>query len=100
MNDDTVEPRDGPAVAVVALRGEVDIATIEPARAEVDVRIAGGATRIVFDLSAVSFLDSIALALFAQTRRRGVDVTIRHPSRLTRRVIELTGLSDVVTVEP
>jgi anti-anti-sigma factor len=84
---------------VVAFRGEVDVATIGPLRAEVDELVARGAAGIVFDLAAATFLDSSALALFAQTRRRGVEVTIRHPSDLVRRVIELTGLSTVVTVE-
>jgi anti-anti-sigma factor len=100
MSEAVQRPAGGVDPPVVVLRGEIDVATIAPLRAEVDAHIASGATRIVFDLAAVSFLDSTALALFAQTTRRGVDVTIRHPSRLARRVIELTGLSDVVTVEP
>jgi anti-anti-sigma factor len=86
--------------AVVALRGEIDVATIGPIRAEVESHVARGVTHVVFDLAAATFLDSSALALFVQTRRRGIDVTIRHPSDLARRVIELTGLSSVVTVEP
>ena len=81
------------------LRGELDLATIEPVRASVDEALAAGAQQVVFDLSNVTFLDSSALALFSQTALR-VGVTIEQPSALVRRSIEITGLTSLLTVTP
>jgi anti-anti-sigma factor len=101
-HDDTQVSDPGDAVAVhrVAPTGELDIATIDPVRDDVDAAIAQGATAIVFDLKEVTFLDSSALAVFAYAARQVEHVRITNPSPIARRVIEQTGLVDVLHVEP
>ena len=84
----------------IAPSGELDIATIEPVRSEVEIAIARGATVIVFDLSAVTFLDSSALAVFAYAARQVDRVRVTHPSAIALRVIEQTGLVEMLHVEP
>ena len=86
--------------SVVILSGEVDIATIEPVRASVDKLIAEGHDHITFDVTEVTFLDSSALALLAQTARQGIQVSVRQPSQVLRRMIEATGMTSVVVFEP
>ena len=80
--------------------GELDLATIGPVREEVDAAIAQGATAIVFDLTDVTFLDSSALALFAYAARLVEHVQVLNPNTFARRVIEQTGLTEVLHLEP
>jgi anti-anti-sigma factor len=95
------EPPNGAGSAYrIAPSGELDVATIDPVRNDVDAAIGRGATSIVFDLAAVTFLDSSALAVFAYAARRVATVQITNPSAIARRVIQETGLADVLNVGP
>jgi len=98
-HDDTElsDPGDA-AVHRIAPSGELDIATIDPVREEVDAAIAQGATALVFDLSNVTFLDSSALAMFAYAARQIERVEVTNANAVARRVIEQTGLTDVLHV--
>ena len=84
----------------IAPSGELDLATIDPVRSDVDVAIARGAKEIVFDLINVTFLDSSALAMFAYAARQVERVRVTNPNTIARRVIEETGLDDLLHVEP
>jgi len=84
----------------IAPAGELDIATIDPVREEVERAIAQGVTVIVFDLGAVTFIDSSALAVFAYAARQVARVQVINPNEISRRVLEQTGLLDVLHVEP
>jgi anti-anti-sigma factor len=83
----------------IAPSGELDLATIDPVRSDVETAIAQGATAIVFDLTDVTFLDSSALAVFAYAARRVDRVQITNPNSIARRVIEETGLADVLNLQ-
>ena len=102
MDDDPQlsPPSDAAAVHRIAPTGELDIASIDPVRDDVDTAIAQGATAIVFDLTEVTFLDSSALAVFAYAARHVTVVQVSNPSALARRVLEETGLLDVLHVTP
>jgi anti-anti-sigma factor len=91
---------DAPTGQRITPSGELDLATIGPVREEVDAAIAQGATAIVFDLTDVTFLDSSALALFAYAARLVERVQVLNPNAFARRVMEETGLADVLHVEP
>jgi len=54
----------------------------------------------VFDLTDVTFLDSSALAVFAYAARLVERVQVVNPNPFARRVIEQTGLSDVLHLGP
>jgi anti-sigma B factor antagonist len=102
-HDDTElsEPAtDAMVVHRIAPSGELDLATIDPVRDDVDAAITSGATLIVFDLTAVTFLDSSALAVFAYAARQVERVQVANPNAIARRVIEETGLADVLQLEP
>jgi anti-anti-sigma factor len=86
--------------AVVPLVGEVDVLNIGTVRDAVETAIGDGAAEVVFDLAAASFIDSSSLALFAQTSLRVGKVVVRDPPEVIRRVIEATGLINVLVVEP
>jgi anti-sigma B factor antagonist len=86
--------------AVLRISGEVDISTAPQLRErlqQLDSR------RVVVDLSAMTFIDSTGLGVlvgaFKRLREGGGDLVLRAPTRSTRKVLELTGLSQVVTIE-
>ena len=74
------------AVGLVAVRGEVDLATV--GRIENELALLGGRP-IVLDLSRVTFLDSTGLTLLIRTAGR---VTIGAVSPTVVRLIQTCGL--------
>jgi anti-sigma B factor antagonist len=80
--------------------GELDAFAAPEIRAAVDEL--AGTTRVVADLSAVSFLDSTALGLLVRAVRelgeRGADVRIVLPKGTARRIFEITTLDRVLPI--
>ena len=86
----------------IAVRGDLDLATIDDLRPALDQAIeAGGATTLV--LTDCTFLDSSALKVIADTGRRasesGARFAISRPSPQAARVLEISGLDTIVTIE-
>jgi anti-sigma B factor antagonist len=81
--------------------GDIDIASCGQLADAVtaDVGALNGA-KVVFDLTEVSFIDSSGLAVLIDTVNQGHHVTVRGASPVLRRVIEATGLTEVLEVEP
>lgn len=91
---------DDSGATVVLLRGELDIASVEPIRAEVEKALSqAGNDSVTFDLSKLDFMDSSGLALLVGASKRVGFVLIRQPSATIRRVIEVTGLDAVLRVD-
>ncbi|MGH9303277.1 MAG: STAS domain-containing protein [Acidimicrobiales bacterium] len=83
---------------VVALCGELDLATVEIAAAEVEPSLAGRPERVVFDVSALRFMDSSGIAFLLSVARRAERVELRGPSAAIRRLIEVTGLEKALPI--
>ncbi|HEX3462275.1 MAG TPA: STAS domain-containing protein [Acidimicrobiales bacterium] len=81
-------------VHLVALQGELDIATAQ-GLADWLVEISGSA--VVVDLSGVTFMDSTGLTALATARQRmaekGDDLLLTRPTPIVRRVLEVMGLA-------
>jgi anti-sigma B factor antagonist len=96
----------GPAdeTAIVVTEGELDLYTSPPFKTALVGAIEGGATRVVVDLTAVTFIDSSALgALIGGARRSaltGTELMIVCPAGPVARVIDLTGLHRAFTIYP
>ncbi len=91
-----VEPeRESVRVAPV---GELDIATVEKLRAEVERLREAGFTDLVLDLRGVRFLDStglrLVLELDAAARQASQELTIIRGSAVVQRIFEVTQVSD------
>ncbi len=84
----------------VALRGEIDIASVPLLQERVS---ALSGPRVVIDLSEVTFMDSSGIGALLRVRQelegRAVAVTVRRPVDRVRRVIDLLGLADVLLDE-
>jgi anti-anti-sigma factor len=96
----TPELRAEGSTTVLVLRGEADLA----ARALVSdalSRVIGSHTGdVVVDLAEVEFIDTAIVRVLADAQRfldhHGRALTIRSPSRLATRVLNLFGLTDLV----
>ena len=90
--------REGSTV-VIAVRGEVDIATAPLLRAVLDGVYAAHPRRVEVDLSEVTFLDSHVLTTLIAARRRlaaaRAALALRDPSRQVVRVLAASGLDRV-----
>jgi anti-sigma B factor antagonist len=82
--------------------GEVDLSTAASLRARIDEIIAGGAGRLVIDLSAVGFMDSSGLSALVAglkaMRVAGGELTIVCGTESILKVFMVTGLERVFTI--
>lgn len=100
---------------VIALYGELDLSSSSQVAPEIEALVGAHAedprgaiagdgakavvARIVFDLGGLDFMDSAGIALLLRAASRAGPVGVRNPSDLIRRVIELTGLGDLLVIE-
>lgn len=90
-----------PDVPVLVLSGEIDLSSVVALRTAIEElpRPAVEAALII-DLAAVSFMDSTGLGWLAGLARAGCAVTLRGAPAPIRKLLEVTGIDGVVTVEP
>jgi anti-sigma B factor antagonist len=85
---------------VLAVGGEIDIATAPRLRNAVDAALASGAAEIAIDLAATTFMDSAGVHVLVDATRRaaelGRSLTIASPSAAVLRVIELAGVAELL----
>ena len=83
------------ATTVLAVEGELDLASAPNLKWTLTDLISGGARRIVLDLSAVTFIDSTALGVLVGIHR-GLPadgrMAIARPGAEVMNILELTGL--------
>jgi anti-sigma B factor antagonist len=91
-----------PGIPVLAVRGEIDVASAPEFHASLSDLIGQGHEVVMVDLSEVSFIDSTGLGVLV-----GAEKEMRQSSRDLRlvvtqpqitRLLELTGLDEVFTV--
>jgi anti-sigma B factor antagonist len=84
---------------VVAVSGDLDISNADALEAALASLTTTRPRRIVFDLSELRFIDSAGIAVLLGAASRADDVRLRRPSPAVRRVVELTGLAEVLPIE-
>lgn len=89
---------DGEGV-VIMLSGEIDLSNIDVLFDKIEPVVAKRAQPVVFDLRELTFMDSSGIALLLRIAAHAQSVRVRKPSALVRRMIEATGLSDVLPIE-
>jgi anti-sigma B factor antagonist len=89
-----------PSGLVLTVSGELDIATAPALRDLLAVAIDAGKRRLVIDLSAISFLDSVALATIVHAKQRlpegGRMALAVDPASYVMLVFESSGLRKVL----
>jgi len=93
-----VSERDG--VAVLTVRGEIDVSTAPRLRQQLVEMASTGQDRVVLDLDAVDFLDSTGLGVLIGGLKRfrslGGDLLLVCTRPRILKVFEITGLSGVL----
>jgi anti-sigma B factor antagonist len=92
--------------AVVLVVGELDALTAPRLHDELVALAADGIDRVVLDLRRLDFVDSFGLGVIVSARRRlsqqgnSLCVVAGEDQRTLRRVLEITGLDQVLPVHP
>jgi anti-anti-sigma factor len=93
-------PEDG--VAVVALRGQLDIDTAAHLRSALETALERPTPRVVVDLSGLTFCDSIGLSSLALAYNHCVDsggyLRLAAPNPFLRKVLTVVGLAAAVPI--
>lgn len=87
-------------VPVVSLSGELDISNAEAVSVAIEAVIDDQAKRVIFELGALTFMDSTGIALLLKICNRVGSIEVRSPTSTVRRVIEVTGLADTFGLVP
>jgi anti-anti-sigma factor len=91
-----------PSGLAVTVSGELDIATAPALRDRLNEAIDAGTYRFVVDLSAVSFLDSVALATIVHAKQRlpegGRMAIATEPDSYVTLIFESSGLANVLDI--
>ena len=85
---------------VVSLSGELDLTNAERVKSAIGDVIPDGTSRLVVETSELKFMDSSGLALLASITRKVTEIELRDPSPIVRRLIELTGLAEIMNIRP
>jgi anti-anti-sigma factor len=92
------EARD--SVTLISVRGELDLSTA-PELSELTTRLLEqGDSRLVYDLSGLTFCDSTGLTVFVRAKNRideiGGRLSLAAPSPIVHRVLDVSGLLQVL----
>ncbi len=90
------------SVIWLALSGELDLAFSSSARLALE-RAQSEASLVIVDLARVEFMDSTGVHMLleaqARARRDGTRLVVASPSAVVRRLLDLTGTVDRLTVD-
>src|SRR4051812_2499354 len=88
--------------ASVVLAGEIDLAVAPALRAHLGALCDGGARSVELEASGVTFIDSAGLSVLVAIDRRCREgkggLTLRSPSPVVLRTLQIAGLLDVFPV--
>src|ERR1700729_1815413 len=97
-----IEERPGASPPVIAVSGEIDVATAPQLRECLHKVIARGQTTVVLDLLGVTFLDSTALGVLVGALKRcrelGGELHVVVTDARIRKIFEITGLNKVFPI--
>jgi anti-sigma B factor antagonist len=107
--DPAVEPtialsvEHGEAGAVVTVGGDLEFGTAASLRSALIDLAHQGCDPLVVDLAGLDFIDSTGLSLLVQAKQRiesqGHRFVLRNPTERVRRVLEISGLAELFTIE-
>jgi anti-sigma B factor antagonist len=96
-----LESRTSDGAATIVVRGEIDMATAPQLRERMMEVVDAGVTSISVDCRGLEFLDSSGIGVLIAVRKRLGDdgvLTLEAPPAHVRKVLELTGVTEHVTI--
>ncbi len=98
-----IEVADTTSPTTVVLTGEIDVSTSNRVREALIAISNSGETSVVVDMTNVTFMDSTGLAALVGPLKRfrslNGQIVLRSPSKGVLKVLEITGLTRVFTIE-
>jgi anti-sigma B factor antagonist len=98
-----IEVADTTTPTTVVLTGEIDLATSGRVRDALMAVCNSGEIKVVVDMTNVTFMDSTGLAALVGPLKRfrsmNGEIVLRSPGRGVRKVLEISGLTRVFTIE-
>ncbi len=91
--------RDSSGVLTLTIVGELDIASVGAVNDAIDDYLSGDSSGVVFDLGGLTFMDSTGLALMLQVSKKVDAIEICNATPIVRRVIEATGLKEILGLQ-
>jgi anti-sigma B factor antagonist len=85
---------------VVTVTGELDIGNADSLRSVVEEVVAASPRVLVFDLGDLTFMDSSGIAVLVSAANHVETVEVRNPTAIVRRIIESTGLAEILRMDP
>lgn len=99
-----VYPETTDDAVVVRVEGELDMASAPRLGRVLNTALDDGASALSLDLTELSFLDSTGVRVLISAHRRATDqgcaFTLARPTRSVRRVLHLTGVDQLLVIEP
>jgi anti-sigma B factor antagonist len=92
----SVRQEDG--TPVIYLSGELDLISAGQFSTAIDTALADHPGGLILDASGLNFMDSSGIALLVSAAQRAGQMQVRNPTPIVRRLIELTGLSEVLRI--
>ena len=87
-----IESEAFPDHVLLRLEGELDRDSVSELSAALDAaRLSVG--KVVIDMSGVSFINSAGVRSVAVAHRAGLTIAVRKPSRIGKRVFDVTGVT-------
>ena len=89
----------------ISISGEIDLSNADQVEEDVTSAIPNHCTSASVDLTHVTYVDSVGMRIFfnlvAQLHTAQIELTIvAPPSSPARRIVDISGLNAVATVEP
>src|SRR5690349_9557149 len=84
----------------IRVAGELDFSNVAALKTAVTSATAAKPERLVFELGGLRFIDSAGVAALVEAVELVPHVALSRPSPPVRRVVELTGLTNVLAIEP
>jgi anti-anti-sigma factor len=98
QNQFEVEVHRNGAAAVVAVSGELDLASGPELEAQLDQLTGPGVQLVVIDLRALDFMDSTGLSILVRAHQRlageGCEMGLVKGSQQVQRLLDLTGVAE------
>lgn len=98
-----IEVADTTSPTIMVLSGEIDLSTAGRVREALIAVSNSGENKVVVDMTQVTFMDSTGLAALVGPLKRyrsmNGEIVLRSPSRSVQKVLEITGLTRVFTIE-
>lgn len=89
---------------LVVTEGELDHHLATKIRREIDAAISADTRNIIFDFSGLTFMDSSGIGMimgrYKKSQKYGGKVIVAAPKPQVKRILEISGLLNIITLEP